>query len=188
VEPWVYDLVRQADLIWLVVEHASSLDGLELTQRLLLAKHIELVPWGATSADGAAVGRVRKPALLVVTGLDRPESSEDLEILKELIQQPWSILPISTVDGRGLEGLKRASFQTLDLIRVYTKKPGKLANREQPFTLRRGATVNDLAAMIHKDLREQIKFARVWGDSAFDGQTVQREHVLADGDVIEIRI
>jgi ribosome-interacting GTPase 1 len=132
VEPWVYDLIRQADLIWLVVEHASSLDGLELTQRLLSAKHIEPVPWGATSVDGAAVGWVRKPALLVVTGLDRPESSENLEILKELIQQPWSALPVSTVDSRGLEELKRASFQTLDLIRVYTKRPGKPADREQP--------------------------------------------------------
>jgi ribosome-interacting GTPase 1 len=188
VEPWVYDLIRQADLIWLVVEHASSLDGLELTRRLLLAKHIEPVPGGTISADEAAVGWARKPALLVVTGLDRPESPENLEILKELIQQPWSVLPVSTVDGRGLEELKRASFQTLDLIRVYTKKPGKPADREQPFTLRRGATVNDLAAMIHKDLREQIKFARVWGESAFDGQTVQREHVLADGDVVEIRV
>jgi ribosome-interacting GTPase 1 len=188
VEPWVYDLIRQADLLWLVVEQASSLDGLELTQRLLLAKHIEPVPWGAIPAEGAAVGWARKPALFVVTGSDRPESSENLEILKELVQQPWSVLPVSTVDGRGLEELKRASFQTLDLIRVYTKKPGKPADREQPFTLRRGATVNDLAAMIHKDLREQIKFARVWGDSAFDGQTVQREHVLADGDVVEIRV
>jgi ribosome-interacting GTPase 1 len=187
-EPWVYDLVRQADLIWVVVEHSGSLDGLELTQRLLSAKHIEAVPWGTRPADEPPVGWVRKPALLVVTGLDRSESSEDLQILRELIQQAWPILPVSSVDGRGLEELKRKSFEALEIMRVYTKRPGKPADREQPFSLPRGATLGDLAVAIHKDILEQLKFARIWGESAFDGQTVQREHILAEGDVVEIHL
>jgi ribosome-interacting GTPase 1 len=188
VEPWIYDLIRRADLIWLVVEHSNSLDGLELVQKLLSTKKIELQPWGTTPSHEAGAGWVRKLALLVVTGLDRPGSSEDLQILKELIQQPWPIAAVSTTDGRGLDGLKQTSFEALDIIRVYTKKPAKPPDRTQPFALRRGATVDSLAAAIHKDLRQQIKFARIWGDSAFDGQTVQRDHVLADGDVVEIHI
>jgi ribosome-interacting GTPase 1 len=192
VEPWVYDLVRGADLLWLVVEHTNSLDELELTQRLLSEKRIEPVPWRAAAdeaaTDGAAAGWVRKPALLVVTGMDRPEASENLQILRELIQGDWPILPVSTVEGSGLSELERSSFQALDLIRVYTKRPGKSADREQPFTLPRGATVGDLAAAIHKDVQEQLSFARIWGESAFDGQTVQRDHVLAEGDVVEIHM
>jgi len=188
VEPWIYDLIRRADLIWLVVEHSNSLDGLELVQKLLSTKKIELLPWGTSASDEAGGGWVRKLALLVVTGLDRPESLEDLQILKELVQQPWPIAPVSSLDGRGLDGLRQTSFQALDLIRVYTKKPAKPADRAQPFALSRGATIDNLAAAIHKDLRQQIKFARIWGDSAFDGQTVQRDHVLADGDVVEIHI
>jgi ribosome-interacting GTPase 1 len=188
VEPWVYDLVRQADLIWVVVEHSNSLDGLELTQRLLLAKHIEPVPWGTTPAEQVALGWVRKRALLVVTGSEAPESTENLQILRELMEEAWPILPVSAVEGHGLEELKRASFEVADLIRVYTKRPGKPADRAQPFTLPRGATVGDLAAAIHKDLLQELRFARIWGDSAFDGQTVQREHVLAEGDVVEIHL
>jgi ribosome-interacting GTPase 1 len=188
VEHWVYDLIRQADLFWIVVEPSNSLDGLELTRQLLSARHIEAVPWGSTPAAEAATGWVRKPSLLVATGLDRPENSENLEILRELLAEPWPIVPVSSVEGRGLEDLKRASVEALEIIRVYTKKPGKPPDRAQPFTLRRGATVIELVEIIHRDLIAQLKFARIWGKDVFDGQTVQREHVLADGDVVEIHV
>jgi ribosome-interacting GTPase 1 len=188
VEHWVYDLIRQADLFWVVVEHSGSLEGVELTQRLLWEKHIEPVPWQTTPAEEARPGWVRTPALLIVTGLDQPACSENLQILRELIPQPWPISPVSTVDGQGLEDLKRTTFEALDLIRVYTKKPHKPPDRAEPFTLTRGATLGDLATKIHKEVAGQLKYARIWGDQVFDGQTVQREHVLADGDIIEIHL
>jgi ribosome-interacting GTPase 1 len=188
VEPWVYDLIRQADLIWLVVEHSNSLDGLELAQSLLSSKRIELLPWGSGPPEEPAIGWVRKPALLVVTGRDLPESAENLEILRELIKESWPILPVSAIDGQGVEEVKRASFESLQLMRVYTKKPHQPADREQPYTLLRGSTVGDLASAIHKDLLQQLQYARIWGDSAHDGQTVQRDHVLAEGDIVEIHL
>ncbi len=57
---------------------------------------------------------------------------------------------------------------------------------DPPFTLKRGATIADLAVRIHKDLLTHMKFARVWGANVFDGQTVHRDHVLSDGDTVEI--
>jgi len=33
-----------------------------------------------------------------------------------------------------------------------------------------------------------LRFARIWGSGRFDGQSVQRDHVLADRDVIELHI
>ena len=74
------------------------------------------------------------------------------------------------------------------LVRVYTKQPGKSADRSSPFTLTSGATVGDLAARIHKDIAATMKFARVWGPSAFEGQSVHADHVLAEGDVVEIHV
>ena len=71
--------------------------------------------------------------------MDRPESSDCLKTLRELIQEAWPILPVSTLDNSGLEELKRTSFEALEIICVYRKKPGKLADRDQPFTLRRHA-------------------------------------------------
>jgi hypothetical protein len=92
----------------------------------------------------------------------------------------------SVPDLPGVDALKRRSFEVLDIIRVRTKQPGKPADPGAPFTLATGATVADLAARIHKDLVEGMKFARVWGKSAFEGQAVQRDHVLMDGDIVEI--
>jgi len=90
------------------------------------------------------------------------------------------------VTREGLDTLRRTTFETLNIMRVYTKEPGKPADRDKPFTLPRGATVADLAVRIHKDVAATMKFARVWGPSAFDGQSVHHDHVLAEGDVVEI--
>jgi hypothetical protein len=93
---------------------------------------------------------------------------------------------VSTTAQTGLDLLGRRTFDALQIMRVYSKQPGKPPDRQTPFTLPCGATVADLAARIHKDLLANMKFARVWGAHVFDGQTVQRDHVLFEGDVIEI--
>jgi uncharacterized protein len=74
-----------------------------------------------------------------------------------------------------------------DIIRVYTREPGHEPDLEHPFTLPRGSTVGNLARAIHAEIAARLKWARVWGSSAFDGQRVMAEHVLEDGDVVEIR-
>ena len=78
------------------------------------------------------------------------------------------------------------TFEAFDIVRVYTTEPGKPRDRRTPFTLPRGAAIGDLAVRIHKELLTTMKFARVWGSSAFDGQAVQKDHVLEDGDLVEI--
>ena len=59
--------------------------------------------------------------------------------------------------------------------------------REEAQALEPGATVVDAARTIHHELAESCAGARVTGPSAkFAGQRVGRDHVLADGDVLEI--
>ncbi len=188
VEPWIYDLVRRADLLWIVVESAASLDGIELCRSLLEAKRIEAQPPLTAAPDGADPATTYKPALLVLTGFDKPESEENLALLRELIEIPWPCHAVSVRDGRGLEELRRATFDALDVIRVYTKEPGKHPDMEKPFTLRRGSNVGDLAATIHRDIAQQLRFAKLWGKGVFDGQPVQCDHVLSDGDVVELHL
>jgi ribosome-interacting GTPase 1 len=44
-----------------------------------------------------------------------------------------------------------------------------------------------VAVEIHKEVGAAFRAARVWGPSArFEGQRVGRDHVVADGDVVEI--
>jgi ribosome-interacting GTPase 1 len=98
------------------------------------------------------------------------------------------MVPVSVVAPRGLADLARDTFTALEVIRVYTKEPGKPADRERPFTLKRGSTILDLALLIHRDLSESLKFARVWGRTVFDGQPVKGDHALEDGDVVELHV
>jgi ribosome-interacting GTPase 1 len=186
VEPWVYDLVRAADLVWLVVSIDRALAGLDLVIELLGARGIELHPAGTEAPIASRPGWSPKPALLVVTGMDRPGAAGDLEALREIVETPWPIVPVSTVSRDGLGELGKRTFAALAIMRIYTKEPGKDADRERPFTLPTGSTVGDLAAMIHKDVAERLRFARVWGPSAFDGQSVGEAHVLMEGDVVEV--
>ncbi len=186
VERWVFDLVRAADLVWLVLNGAAALEGLDEVHTLLRAQHLVLQPAGRPRVDPEGDACVEFKALIVVTGLDKPGVAEAIDAMDELLERRWPIRAVSSVTGAGLDSLRRCTFEAFDIIRVYTKEPGKPADRRAPFTLPRRSTVAELAARIHKDLAASMKFARVWGPSAFEGATVHKDHVLAEGDVIEI--
>jgi len=187
VENWVYDLVRGADLAWLVLPLDDALGGLETTERLLAAKAIHLVPVGSAGPEERRPGWIYMPALMVVTGADRPGARDDLEALAELVDPGWAPLGVSVLSGQGLAVLGDRTFDALEIIRVYTREPGHEPDMERPFTLPRGATVANLARAIHADIAEKMKWARVWGPSVHDGQRVTGDHSLEDGDVVEIR-
>lgn len=212
VEGWVYDLVRGADLVWLVLDVERAMDGLELVERLLAEKAIGLVSarraegaaedgWSdtdeaASSSDGSSPGlrSERRPgwsykeALLVLTGMDRAQAREALPLLEDLLEIPYPRVAVSATEGEGLDALGAFTFQALGVLRVYTKQPGHEPDLEQPFTLPLGATVEDLARTIHREIADGFKFARVWGASTHDGQRVQGGHVLEEGDVVEIHV
>lgn len=242
VEGWVYDLVRGADLVWLVLDVERAMDGLGLVERLLAEKAIGLVPatraaeapasraadggtpgedagnagpaeagpGGAagaqaagpdvgdatSSADGGSpAGKTErrpgwsyKETLLVLTGIDRDQAREALPLLEDLLEIPYPRLAVSATTGEGIGALGALTFRALGVFRVYTKEPGHEPDLEQPFTLPRGATVEDLARTIHREIADGFKFARVWGASTHDGQRVQGGHVLEEGDVVEIHV
>ena len=186
VDPWVYDVVRGGDLVWLVVSIERPLVGYELVGELLEGKAIGLIPPGAESPEDARPGWLYKPSLMVVTGMDKEGAGGDLEALLELLETNLPLVSVSTMDNAGLDELTKRTFDALGVMRIYSKQPGKEVDREQPFTLARGSTVGDLARVIHKDVAEGFKFARVWGASVFDGQSVKATHALEEGDVVEI--
>jgi len=83
--------------------------------------------------------------------------------------------------------IKENIWNSLGLIYVYTKSPGK--EKDEPaIALKEGSTIRDLAAYIHKDFLRKFKFARLWGKSSkFKGyQIVGLNHVLKSGDIVEI--
>jgi hypothetical protein len=184
VEPWVFDLVRYADLVWVVLDGERALEGFDEVRRVLEARNIGLYPAGTEPRYFTAA--VQKKAIVVVTGLDKPVVRDAVPVVEELLEGRWRVVGVSCHAGTGLEELARRTFAAFGIMRVYTKQPGKPRDDTAPFALPFGSTVGDLAERIHKDLLDTMTFARVWGTSAFDGQAVQKDHVLAEGDIVEI--
>jgi uncharacterized protein len=120
-------------------------------------------------------------------------NKEDVEAAKErgaflaeLYAADFPVLTISAASGSNLETLRRALYDGLGVLRVYTKSPGKKPELDAPFVLKRGSTILDVAEAVHKDIAASLKFARVWGADTFEGQRVTRDYVVQDGDVIEL--
>jgi len=185
-ETWVPDVVRSADAALLVVDLAAD-DLIEATEAALgrLAQaHTELVGELPHDVEDEALRHL--PTLLVANKTDAPDASDRLDLVREWADGRYPVLAVSAQSGEGLDALRRASYDLLGVIRVYTKVPGKPADRSQPFTVPLGSTVLDLARAIHRDLEHSFRFARVWGTGVFEGQTVKRDHELHDRDVVEL--
>ena len=192
-ESWVPTLVRQSDATALVVDLSADdlLEEVETTQLLLGKQNVRIgVPTSAAPTSGAAVKRT----LLVGNKVDQPGAEDNFAALRELLEESstgWRAVPmvaISAETAGGLETFKRAVFDLLEVIRVFTKAPGKKPDLAAPYVLKRGSTVFEAAQHVHKDFASQLKFARIWGHGKFGGQMVQRDYALSDGDILELHI
>lgn len=125
-----------------------------------------------------------KRSLVIVNKSDLDEDGAEVAV-KMLEARGFKAVKASALRGE-VETLKREIFEALDMIRVYTRREGQVS--EKPLLLKKGATVHDLAEKIHKQFAEKLRYARVWGPSAkIQGERVGPEHVLMDGDIVEIR-
>jgi uncharacterized protein len=184
-DPWLPGLVRGADAALLLVDPTSPElpEDVEVVRERLAAAHAPLVgeiPENVDSRDNPL------PTLMVITKADRARE-EDLKVLEELYGSQYVLLRISVATHAGLEALKVAVWRLLQMVRVYSKPPGKPVDRSEPFVLPLGYTVADLAERVHREIAEKMQFARVWGGK-LDGQRVARDFELRDRDVVELHI
>ena len=98
------------------------------------------------------------------------------------------MIAVSAREGTGLEELKIQIFEALEIIRVYTKTPSQKPDLNDPIILERGSTLEDAAEEVHKDFKAKLRYARVWGSGKHDGIMVKRDHILQDGDIVELHV
>jgi len=176
--------IRMADVLCIVIDAASDpLEQAEIVLGLLADKGLVLKSVPRNELDPA--DRNQHSAIIAANKADAAPP-ENISTLRELYAGGPDIFAISAADGEGLAELIARFWELLAVVRVYTKLRGKPADYDKPFTLRSGATVEDLAREVHRELPEKMKFARIWGDGRFDGQQVHRTEVLRDRDVVEI--
>lgn len=187
VEGGLFDLVRHADLILIVVDiETDPLADFEEALDMLAERRI--APRQNMGQHPAEERFIYLPTIMLVNKCDGARQDELVEVFRGLLGEGWDPLPISAYTGRNFDELKRRIFTLLDIVRVYSKPPGRPPDLHKPFVLKKGATVAELAGKVHRDFHLHLKHARVWGSAEFPGQMVQRDYVLKDGDVVELKI
>ncbi|HXG12551.1 MAG TPA: GTPase [Gemmataceae bacterium] len=187
-EPYLAGMVRAADAAVLMVDLGDD-DGPfaaeAVLERLAQAKTV-LVGQPPAEAEDPTIGYTK--TMLVANKIDLPGAEDRLPVVRELFGQRFPIQVISAEHGTGVEDLRNALYRFLNVIRVYTKKPGKPPDLESPYTVPAGSTLQEMAALVHRDFATKLKSARIWGTGVYDGQTVTREHILHDKDIVELHI
>ncbi len=185
-EPDLPGLLRKADITLLVIDASDPavLEAVDTTSAILENVKVKLAREAAAAEPGTPVS---VKTMIVMTKIDLPGAREEADAFCEL-DPGFPILPLSTETGEGLEDFAAQVFWGLDVVRAYTKIPGKKPDLSDPVYLKRGQTVLDFAKEIHKDFVSGLKFARIWGEGKYDGQSVNRDHMVNDGDIIELHL
>jgi ribosome-interacting GTPase 1 len=180
------NILRSADLIAIVIDLSREPEGqVETALQGLREARIEPL-----TDDGmqATPGSYPRKMLIVGNKNDLADSSRNWERLRSQYSKLFPLVSISARGGRSLEEFKRAIYQALNIIRVYTKTPGSKADLTDPMVLKKGSTLEEAAEALHKDFYQNLKYAVVWGSGKYDGQRVAKGHVLQDGDIVEFHI
>ncbi len=207
IESWIVNALQPADGVLLVVDLADPgcTEHIQAILHQLAERKIDLhgywpglrgpkpEPEPQFDADGEEIigdpFRISLPAILVGNKSDLVgDPADELQLLTELLELDFPTVHVSALTGAGCDGIGALLFKALQIVRVYTKQPGKPADIDRPFTLRRGQTVLNVAEQVHKDIAAALRYAKIWGAEVFAGQQVGPEHVLGDKDIIELHM
>jgi len=184
-------LIRGADLALLVVDVGSD-EGVDQAGEVLGRLENTKTRLAAESRlDEEDLGRSYTRTLIACNQVDRADSELRRQWLREAHLEPRRLgLPevaVSALTGHGLDTLRETIIQALDFVRVYTKHPhDKEPEFRDPFTVRRGGTLADVARLIHHDLAAQLKYGKVWSQGRTQPATVAIDYVVQDRDVVEL--
>ena len=200
-ENWMPNALQPADAALLVIDinDPDCVEHVSMVRAQLAGKKIHLIAqWPGfseaqvaepTAEDEAELRdpfHIELPTLVIANKIDLCDGPEDVRVLQDLLEGDYPILALSALTLQGADELRDFLFRGLDVVRVYTKSPGKSAATDKPFTLRKGQTVADVARLVHKDVARTLRYARLWGSGRFAGQQVGPQHEVNDGDVLEL--
>lgn len=200
---WIMEIIRTSDLVLIFLDTSSDsiLSQLETLSEALISNNLKLLSPLVINdyeeesdfiedADLFADPNSRK-AIIIANKCDKQSFSELFDIFLEFLEMLEIDLPIHNISAKEnlyIDSLFDNILDYLEIISAYTKAPGEEPNYNEPVALRKGATLTDLAMIIHKDFANKLKFARVWGPSTFDGQKVSKDYVICNQDVVEFNI
>lgn len=173
---WFGNMVRKADCIAITIGLSNALD---VEYELIMEELKPHMPYLQKSTNHF---------LIVINKLDLVEYLNYLEEFEKQMENKHKIIPVSAKNDVNIHQLKKTIFDSLEIIRVYSKIPGKKPDLDVPFVLKKGSNLLDCAGKIHKDFVEKLKYAKVWRKGKLEGMMVSRDFILEDKDIVEIHI
>jgi ribosome-interacting GTPase 1 len=174
--PWLFALGRSSDVIIGLVDGSKANPLKELDSLLSRLEQGLIFLESKDYYTGDEL--MKKNGFIIISRSD----DKDLEPLRKKFGGRLNFLSFER--DSDIEALKKKIYNSLNLIRIYTKPPGKEADFTEPVVLRKGATVLDAAYEIHKDFADKMKYTKLWrGDK--NPRQVGPEEVLMEGDVVE---
>jgi len=184
---WLPPMLRQADALLVMVDLSYD----PLAQLGEIKDHLSkmrIVIDDSVAKPEEDVVVWHKDAMISANKTDTDDNSHNYRLLLDNLKGKLPVVAISATQGIGLDELRLEIYRLLDIIRVYTKAPGQKADASDPIVLPRGSTLLDAAATVHKDFAAKLKYARIWGSGKHDGIMAKRDHILEDGDIIELHL
>jgi len=183
-EGWMGDLLRSSDGAMICFD-ASQESALEEVSSVFKAIDSANVYIYGLQPGHPPLGTVPKKAFIALTKCDiaHPEVKD---LLMAEFRDKFLIIETSAVGTMDLNVFTNVIAESLQILRIFTKIPGKKADIDEPYIVKRGITVIELAETVHRELADSFRFARVWGKKVFDGQRMGKEYVLEDEDIVEL--
>lgn len=155
-------IVNNADTLLIVIEKMHEIDDIKIHLKNANAKKI-----------------------IVFNKIDLYDENTKRKISETMKTKKYNFVLISTHTKEGLEELKEKIFRSFDVIRIFTRQPGKKED-EVPVIMPPNSTLEQVAEKILHGYSKKVKYAKVWGPSAkFLGQQIGLKHVVKDKDIIE---
>ncbi|MEW6412594.1 MAG: GTPase [Candidatus Zixiibacteriota bacterium] len=186
-ENYLSGLIRNCDVVVLVadLESKNMIADLKFIIEKLDEKRIILKPQVTERPEDPRYAY--KKTIICAHKEYEDEDGSKRAKLKEMFPD-FAMVATSIIDDDSLSAFKRAVYDALGVIRVYTKPIGHDPDYKDPIILRIGGSVEEAAMTLHKDFAQKMKYAKVWGEGKFDGQRVQKDFILSDGDVLEFHV
>ncbi len=175
-EGWIYNLIKNTDLVLTILDLEDLENQFTELKTLLGNYNIELI------------GKDKKTNIILCNKYDLDVDDLLFSEFKKIYKNDFDIINISCSTLFNIENLKEKIFKSLEIVRVYSKTPGKNAEKKSPFVAKSGTILIEWVEMIHKDFKDKFKFARVWNKNKLDGLRVPKDYVLQDEDIVEVHI
>jgi len=157
-----HGIVNNADTLLIVIEKIHELEEINSLIRNKKAKRI-----------------------IIFNKIDQHDEQTKRKISETLKSKKYNYILVSTKTNEGIEDIKEKIFKSFDIIRVYTRQPGKKED-DFPVILKPESTLKDVAEKVLHGYSQKIKYAKVWGPSSkFSGQKIGLKHIVKDKDIIE---